>query len=211
MSTAGFELERAFWARGLGAVAGVDEAGRGAWAGPVVVAVVVLPDLVDLPYRDSKTLVPAVRERLAEHVRACARAWAVAEADAREVDALGPLRATHVAAHRAIARLNLVPDAFVTDFLELRFESGPVPLVAPPRADATSLSVAAASILAKTHRDARMRAAANDFPDYGFERHKGYGAPSHRQALHAHGPCPLHRQSYRPVALCAPPLLGGTA
>lgn len=211
MSAAGFELERAFWARGLRAVAGVDEAGRGAWAGPVVVAVVVLPDLVDLPYRDSKTLAPAVRERLAAHVRASARAWALAEADAREVDALGPLRATHVAAHRAIAGLGLVPDAFVTDFLHLRFESGPVPLVAPPRADATSLSVAAASILAKTHRDDCMRAAARTFPAYGFERHKGYGAPAHREALHVHGPCPLHRRSYRPVAQCAPPHLGGTA
>ena len=211
MITASFELERAFWARGLRTVAGVDEAGRGAWAGPVVVAVVVLPELVDLPYRDSKTLAPTVRERLAAHVRASARAWAVAEADAREVDALGPLRATHVAAHRAIACLGLVPDAFVTDYLQLRFETGPVPLVAPPRADATSWSVAAASILAKTHRDARMRAAAHDFPAYGFERHKGYGAPAHRAALNAHGPCPLHRRTYRPVARCAPPLLGGTA
>ena len=211
MSAAGFELERAFWARGLDAVAGVDEAGRGAWAGPVVAAVVVLPDLVDLPYRDSKTLAPAARERLAAHVRVHARAWAVAEADAAEVDDLGPLRATHVAAHRAIARLGLVPDAFVTDYLQLRFESGAVPLVAPPRADASSLSVAAASILAKTHRDDRMRAAARTFPAYGFERHKGYGAPAHRTALYAYGPCPLHRRSYRPVAQCAPPFLGGTA
>jgi ribonuclease HII len=211
VSAAGFELERAFWARGLDAVAGVDEAGRGAWAGPIVAAVVVLPDRVDLPYRDSKVLAPSVRERLAAHVRACARAWAVAEADAREVDALGPLRATHVAAHRAIARLGLVPDAYVTDYLQLRFEEGPVPLVAPPRADATSLSVAAASILAKTYRDARMRDAAHTYPAYGFERHKGYGAPAHRAALNALGPCPLHRRSYRPVARCAPPLLGGTA
>ena len=210
MIVAGFDLERAFWARGLDAVAGVDEAGRGAWAGPVVAAVVVLPEIVDLPYRDSKALAPAVRERLAAHVRAHARAWAVAEADAREVDALGPLRATHVAAHRAIAGLGLNPDAFVTDYLQLRFDTGPRPLVAPPRADATSLSVAAASILAKTHRDACMRAAARTFPAYGFERHKGYGAPAHRAALHAHGPCALHRRSSRPVALCAPPLLGGT-
>lgn len=217
MTAVGFDLERAFWARGLPVVAGVDEAGRGAWAGPVVVAVVVLAEpadgdaVADLPYRDSKTLTPAARERLAAHVRAQARAWAVAEADAGEVDALGPLRATHVAAHRAIARLGLVPDAYVTDYLQLRFESGPVPLVAPPRADATSLSVAAASILAKTHRDDRMRTAARAFPAYGFERHKGYGAPAHRAALRALGPCPLHRRSYRPVAQCAPPLLGGTA
>lgn len=210
MSAAGFALERAFWRRGLRTVAGVDEAGRGAWAGPVVVAVVVLPDAAELPYRDSKALSAAMRERLAEDVRANALAWAVAEADAGEVDALGPLRATHAAAHRAIARLGVVPDAFVTDYLQLRFETDAVPLVAPPRADATSLSVAAASILAKTHRDACMRAASDAFPAYGFERHKGYGVPAHRAALHAHGPCPLHRTSYRPVARCAPPRQGGT-
>ncbi|MDF1523645.1 MAG: ribonuclease HII [Trueperaceae bacterium] len=210
MTRAGFALERAFWARGLEAVAGVDEAGRGAWAGPVVAAVVVLREADELPYRDSKALSPAARERLAAHVRATARAWAVGEADAGEVDALGPLRATHVAAHRAIAALGLVPDAYVTDYLKLEFASGAVPLVAPPRADATSWTVAAASILAKTHRDARMRAAAAAFPGYGFDRHKGYGAPAHRAALAARGPCLLHRRSYRPVAACAASLLGGT-
>lgn len=211
MSAAGFTLERAFWSRGLGAVAGVDEAGRGAWAGPVVAAAVVLPERDDLPYRDSKQLAPAARERLAAHVRATARAWAVGEADAAEVDALGPLRATHLAAHRALAALGLAPDAFVTDYLQLTFPDGPRPLVAPARADATSLTVAAASILAKTHRDAAMTAAARAFPGYGFERHKGYGAPAHREALRVRGPCPLHRRSYRPVAACTPPLLGGSA
>jgi ribonuclease HII len=211
VTEAGFTLERAFWARGLAAVVGIDEAGRGAWAGPVVAAAVVLPDVADLPYRDSKVLAAAERERLAKHVRTVAHAWAIGEADAAEVDAIGPLRATHVAAHRALARLGIEPDACVTDFLQLRFEGRTVPLVAPPRADATSLTVAAASILAKTHRDARMRALAGAYPDYGFERHKGYGVPAHRAALHAHGPCVLHRRSYRPVALCAPPLLGGTA
>jgi ribonuclease HII len=207
----GFDLERIFWRDGYRHVAGVDEAGRGAWAGPVVAAVVVLPDVPDLPYRDSKTLTPDVRETLAAHARALATAWAVGEADVAEVDELGPLWATHLAVHRAVALLGIVPDAFVTDFLRLRFDDDTIPVAAPPRADATSLSVAAASLIAKTHRDARMCAAAVDWPMYGFERHKGYGVPAHRSALAHHGPCPWHRRSYRPVAeLCVPPVLGGT-
>mgnify|MGYP002620773952 CR=1 FL=1 len=194
-------LERALRRRGYACVAGVDEAGRGAWAGPVVAGVVVLPDREDLPYVDSKTVGPARRARLAAHVRQHALAWAVAEADAAEVDDLGPLRAAHLAAHRAIAALGVVPDAYVTDYLALRFDALPAPeVVAPARADGTSLSVAAASLLAKTHRDARMRAAAVDWPAYGFERHVGYGVPAHRAALRRWGPCPCHRRSVRPVA-----------
>lgn len=209
MKAPGFKLERAFWARGLARVAGVDEAGRGAWAGPIVAAAVVLPERRQLPYRDSKELAPDARERLADHVRATAVAWAVGEASVAEIDAIGPLRATHLAAVRALSVLELAPDALVTDYLDLRVGDPPLPIVAPPRADATSLSVAAASILAKTHRDARMRAAADVFPVYGFERHKGYGVPAHVAALHAHGPCPLHRHSYQPVAALAAPLFGG--
>jgi ribonuclease HII len=195
------ELERALRRRGFRTVAGVDEAGRGAWAGPVVAAVVVLPDLPGLPYVDSKTVPRATRERLAEHVRLTAIAWAVGEATVEEVDALGPLRATHVAAHRAIAQLAVAPDAYVTDYLRLSFPSLPHPeVLAPARADGLSSSVAAASLLAKTYRDARMCAAAVDWPTYGFERHMGYGVPAHRAALHHSGPCPWHRRSFRPVA-----------
>lgn len=210
MSTTSFALERVFWQRGYRSVAGVDEAGRGAWAGPVVAAVVVLPEVAGLPYRDSKVLSPEVRTELAAHVRAVAIAWAVGEADVAEVDALGPLWATHRAVHRAIAALSLVPDAYVTDFLKLRFDDAAIPVEAPPRADDTSLTVAAASLLAKTYRDERMCAAAVDWPLYGFDRHKGYGVPAHRTALARYGPCPWHRRSYRPVAaLCASPVLGG--
>jgi ribonuclease HII len=194
-------IERALRRRGFRWIAGVDEAGRGAWAGPVVAAVVLLPDRAELPYVDSKTVNAARRERLAAHVRATAIAWAVAEADVAEVDALGPLRATHLAVHRAVAGLAVAPDAFVTDFLRLRFAALPQPeVVAPAHADGLSLSVAAASLLAKTHRDARMRAAAVDWPAYGFERHKGYGVSAHRAALQRSGPCPWHRRSVRPVA-----------
>jgi len=193
--------ERDLRRHGFLTIAGVDEAGRGAWAGPLVAAAVVLPDRTDLPYVDSKTASAARRERLAAHVRATALAWAVGEASAAEVDEVGPLRATHLAAHRAIDALGVVPDAYVTDYLRLRFDAIPAPeVVAPPRADATSLSVAAASLLAKTYRDARMCAAAVDWPLYGFERHKGYGVTAHRAALQRWGPCPWHRRSYRPVA-----------
>lgn len=194
-------LERALRRRGCLTVAGVDEAGRGAWAGPVVAAVVVLPDLPDLPYVDSKTVSAARRERLAEHVRATATAWAVGEATVAEVDEVGPLRATHLAVHRAVTVLGVVPDGYVTDFLRLRFPALPPPeVVAPAHAEGLSLSVAAASLLAKTHRDAGMRAAAVDWPTYGFERHKGYGVPAHRAALCRSGPCAWHRRSVRPVA-----------
>ena len=203
-------LERALRRRGCRLVAGVDEAGRGAWAGPVVAAVVVLPDRAGWPYVDSKTVTAAVRERLASHARANAEAWAVAEASVAEVEAFGPLRATHLAVHRAIASLACEPDAFVTDYLRLRFDRLPQPeVLAPPRADGVSSSVAAASLLAKTHRDACMRAAAVDWPAYGFERHMGYGVPLHRAALRRWGPCPWHRRSFRPVAEAA--AAGGTA
>ena len=196
-----FRLERALRRRGYRTIAGVDEAGRGAWAGPVVAAVVVLPARGRFPFVDSKTVVASVRERLAAQVREVAIAWAVGEAGVEEVDRVGPLRATHLAAHRAISSLALVPDAYVTDFLRLAFAAFPAPeVVAPAHADGASLSVAAASLVAKTHRDARMRAAAVDWPTYGFERHMGYGVPAHRAALQRWGPCPWHRRSYRPVA-----------
>lgn len=194
-------LEERFWRRGLGCVAGVDEAGRGAWAGPLVAAVVVLgPEAVTFEYDDSKRLSAARREQLAAHVRAHARAWSLAEASAEEVDALGPLKATHLAARRALDGLGVRPQALITDYLKLSFEAQPAPeLIAPARADALSLSVAAASILAKTHRDALMREAARSWPAYAFERHKGYGVAVHRTALEREGPCPIHRRRFSPI------------
>ncbi len=196
-----FDLERSLKNRGCAWVAGVDEAGRGALAGPIAVAAVVLPELDGLPYVDSKTVAEARREGLAEHVRRTALAWSVAEATAAEVDAMGPLKATHLAAHRALAGLPRTPDGLVTDYLKLRFddqEAAPM-LLSPARADRLSLSVAAASLLAKTTRDARMRSAAVDWPMYGFDRHKGYGVAAHLRALREAGPCPMHRLSFAPV------------
>lgn len=197
----GWELERALWSRGYACTAGVDEAGRGALAGPVVAAVVVLP-YGDYPFDDSKRLTPRVREELARQIRRVALAWAVGTASAAEVDALNVLRATHLAAQRALEILAYTArcDALVTDYLKLTFRG---PVLSPPRADATSLQVAAASILAKTTRDAFMLELDAVFPHYGFASHKGYGAPVHLSALAKHGVTAQHRRTFAPVArLC---------
>lgn len=193
-----WSFERQLWARGLRLVAGVDEAGRGAWAGPVTVAAVILPpDLPGPPYRDSKQLSPERREVLAAHVRAHAIAYAVEHAPPEEVDRLNVLGATRAAALRAVLRLCPVADGLVTDYLRLATD---LPTLAPPRADALSYSVAAASLLAKTARDAVMRDLDLVHPGYGFAAHKGYGAPLHRAALDRLGVSPVHRRSYAPVA-----------
>lgn len=194
-------LEEAFRARGLAVVAGVDEAGRGAWAGPVAVAAVVLPPGEGRwPFRDSKALSAARREALAEEVRRVALAWAVEFAPPEEVDAHNVLGATKRAALRAVARLDPAPHALVTDYLKL---DTPLPLVAPPRAESVSLSVAAASLLAKTARDAFMRDLDAALPGYGFAEHKGYGAPLHAAALARLGPSAAHRLSFAPVRAAA--------
>ncbi len=188
-------LEAGFWALGL-RVAGVDEAGRGAWAGPIVVGAVVLPP-GRYSFRDSKLLSPKAREALAEEVGRVALAHALGLAEAEEVDRLGVLRATLLAAERALAALPLPPEALVTDYLPV---PTPLPLLSPPRADQHSPSVAAASILAKVHRDRLMAELDRLYPGYGFARHKGYGTPEHQEALLALGPSPVHRRRFAPVA-----------
>jgi ribonuclease HII len=199
-----WSLEAELWAEGYVRVVGVDEAGRGALAGPVVAAAVLLP-VTRHPFVDSKTVREADRDRLAALVRERALCWAIGEATPEEVDALNVLEATKVAAERALRTLTTAPDAVVTDYLPLDAGrlarwGGPAGQRSPPRADARSFQVAAASLLAKTHRDAVMRAAAVHWPHYGFDRNKGYGAPTHLQALARFGPCPWHRRSFRPLA-----------
>jgi len=193
-----WSLESVLWERGFTPVAGVDEAGRGALAGPVVAAAVVLPP-GEHPFRDSKALSPRRREELARRVRASALAWCVAEASREEIDRLNILGATRLAARRAVAGLTATvpPAALVTDYLRL---GAGLAELAVARADGRSLQVAAASILAKTVRDERMRALADRHPGYGFEAHKGYGSTAHLAALARLGPCPEHRRTFAPVA-----------
>ena len=184
-------------------VAGVDEAGRGPLAGPVVAAAVILPaQPVIRGLDDSKRLEPATRERLAIAIRARAVAWGLGWADASEIDALNILEATLLAMRRALLALAVTPrqvriDGPITPSsaglkLECRFEA----LI---RGDGRDASIAAASILAKTWRDGWMARAELRHPGYGFALHKGYGTRAHLAALQAQGPCPLHRRSFQPL------------
>ncbi|ALW89227.1 ribonuclease HII [Deinococcus actinosclerus] len=195
--TPDWSFEREHWRRGFFRVAGVDEAGRGAWAGPVTVAAVILPGAAaEYPFRDSKQLSAAQREAYAAQVREVAVSWAVEHAWPDEIDRLNILGATHAAAARALARLDPPPQALVTDYLKLRTD---LPLTAPPKADALSYSVAAASLLAKTERDRLMLELDAQHPGYGFAGHKGYGAPAHRAALRDLGVSEAHRRSFAPI------------
>lgn len=185
-------------------VAGVDEAGRGAWAGPVCAAAVVLPlDRSDLPalladVRDSKQLNPARREALYPLIREVALAIGVGWAEVEEIHTLGILAATRLAMARAVAQLDRV-DALLID--HVRLPEIPLPQRSLSKADQRCLSVAAASIIAKVERDRKMAELDRQYPGYGFAVHKGYGTSQHRQALKRLGPSPIHRRTWRPIAL----------
>ena len=196
--TPGWELERSLWLKGCRTVIGVDEAGRGCLAGPVFAAAVVLPGNARGCYRDSKQLSPEQREELALQLKREALAAAVGQASAREIDRLGILAATHLAAERALQLLpfDLRGTGLVTDYLRLQH---PGPVLAVPRADARSLQTAAASILAKPSRDRFLAELDRRWPGYGFARHKGYGTRQHLLALDELGVCPEHRRSFAPV------------
>jgi len=195
--------ELALYADGYTHVAGLDEAGRGAWAGPVYAAAVVLPlDQPDLPdllsgVRDSKQLSPAQRERLLPLILEVAEAVGVGWASPAEIDEMGILPATRRAFARAVARLDGQVNALLVDYVRLPDLN--LPQRALPKADVHCLSVAAASIVAKVTRDRLMVALDQDFPGYGFARHKGYGTPQHRAALARLGPSSIHRTSWRPM------------
>lgn len=177
---------------------GVDEAGRGPLAGAVFAAAVVLdPSRPIRGLADSKTLAEATRVKLARRIRDKAVAWAVARASVEEIDALNILQATLLAMRRAVEALGMEPGEVCVDGLH-------VPAVAfPCRAivggDARVRAISAASILAKTARDAEMREMDARYPAYGFANHKGYGTPEHLAALRVHGPCEIHRRSFEPV------------
>jgi ribonuclease HII len=183
--------------------AGVDEAGRGPLAGPVVAAAVILdPARPIAGLDDSKRLSPARRASLAEAIRSRALACAVAWADAAEIDALNILEATMLAMRRAVLGLCVPPQRLLVDgnrLPELRFGDRRILGEAVVRGDQTVPSISAASILAKTTRDAIMVALDSAYPGYDFARHKGYGTETHRDRLRAVGPCEQHRRSFAPV------------
>lgn len=196
-------FEQPLWDAGFLAVAGLDEAGRGAWAGPVCAGVVVLPpgqrDICArlAGVRDSKQMTPQQRERWSAVIRAEAAGWGVGFASAAEIDALGILPATRMAMQRALAQLPSPPQHLLLD--ALRLPGVHLPQTALIKGDMRSLSIAAASVLAKTARDAQMQASEALYPGYGFAAHKGYGTAQHADALLRLGACPLHRRSYAPV------------
>jgi len=201
-----FSRERALRARGFLLVAGVDEAGRGPLAGPVVAAAVILPEDFALDgLTDSKKVSAPKREKIYAILAATAEIlWAVAEASVEEIDRLNILRATHLAMARAIEALPRRPDHALVDGLPVRGLA--VDHTALVAGDSLSLSIAAASIVAKVTRDRLMIEIDAQYPQYGFARHKGYGVREHIEALRKHGPCPAHRRTFAPVAQAQLPL-----
>lgn len=183
-------------------VCGVDEAGRGPLAGAVVAAAVILhPDRAIPGLADSKKLSARKRERLALEIKQQAWAWAVAEASVEEIDQLNILQASLLAMKRAVMSLSLVPDRVLVDGNQL--PDLPYSVQAIIGGDASQPSISAASILAKTSRDAALIELDQRYPDYGFAQHKGYPTPQHLQAIRQYGVLPVHRKSFVPVAkLC---------
>lgn len=197
-----YELE--LHQRGYRCVAGIDEAGRGCWAGPVVAAAVVLPPQVwSQPERlaginDSKLLTEAQREAGYERVYALARGVGVGIVPAYLIDAFGIVQATRLAMMIALLALPCTVDALLIDALAV--ENISLPQQALIKGDARCLSIAAASVVAKVTRDRLMQTAERAYPGYGFATHKGYGTLTHQRALQTLGPCRLHRKTFRPVA-----------
>lgn len=189
---------RAFYTAGV-MEAGLDEAGRGCLAGPVVAAAVIFPpDFWHPLLNDSKQLSKTQREEARQVVLSHALAWSVAEASPTEIDQINILQASFLAMHRAVAALSTVPEHLLVD--GNRFVPYPlIPHTCIIKGDAKYLSIAAASILAKTQRDAYMEKLATDYPQYGWEQNAGYPTAQHRSAIAAHGITPFHRRSFRLV------------
>lgn len=178
-------------------IAGLDEAGRGALFGPVVAAAVILnPKRRIVGLDDSKKLAAERRSELAVRIREHALAWAVAEIDAQRIDAWNIYQASRQAMTAALQQLSIQPDYLLIDAMQLDVLIEQKSLI---KGDARSVSIAAASILAKTHRDTCMEKWDAVYPQYGLARHKGYATPDHLEALRQYGPSPLHRHSFAPV------------
>lgn len=192
------KYEQELWQQGFQFIAGVDEAGVGPLAGPVVASAVILPEGYKLrELNDSKKLDEAQRNRLAEQIKQDALAWAVAQAEVSEIDRLNIYHAGLLAMRRAVESLAPMPDYILVD-------ARTIPQITQPqrgiiKGDSLSASIAAASVLAKTSRDALMESFEREYPGYGFAAHKGYPTPEHCAALRQHGALPIHRRSFRPV------------
>lgn len=199
--------ELSYWDQGITVIAGIDEVGMGALAGPVVAAAVVIVAgstkqvawVKETVIRDSKTLSSRQREQAAIVIKQNALAWAIGEATVEEITALNIRRAAHVAMQRAVDQLSVVPELLLIDGNPAQ----PHPAIAAVNiigGDGLSLSIAAASIIAKVYRDSLMQQLDAAYPGYGFAGHKGYGSALHLAALKSQGPCPIHRVTYAPVA-----------
>lgn len=195
-----FKHEEAIYAAGARCVAGIDEAGRGPLAGPVVAAAVILPrGFRHRRLHDSKKLPPELREEIyAELTANEAICWACGVVEPGVIDRVNILQATHAAMRRAVRRLSRAPDHALIDGLPVR--PFPISHTAIVAGDAKCLSIAAASVIAKVTRDRLMRELDQRYPAYGFARHKGYATSDHLAILESHGPCPVHRFTFRPVA-----------
>ncbi|HVU28680.1 MAG TPA: ribonuclease HII [Verrucomicrobiae bacterium] len=201
-----FEFEQMLWSQGTTRVAGVDEAGRGPLAGPVVAAAVILPSRwaqFGLPaelsgLNDSKQLTETQRERFFEFIVACGEIeFAIATVDAGVIDEINILQATHRAMNDALAKLNPLPPHALVDGRPVKTLR--VPQTAIVKGDARSFSIAAASVLAKVTRDRLMHKFDSQFPEYGFAEHKGYGTAKHLAAIEKFGACPIHRKTFAPL------------
>ena len=195
-------MENALWGQGTTYVAGVDEVGRGPLAGPVVAGAVIFPQDIDesglVGIRDSKELTASARERMDVRIYQVALAVGIGRASVREVDVVGIVGATRRAMSRAIGKLQPRPQALLIDALSL--PGIDLPQQCPIKGDRVSLSIAAASIVAKVARDRMMVEADRRYPGYGFSRNKGYGTREHIEALYRQGSCIIHRVSFAPVA-----------
>jgi ribonuclease HII len=197
-----FSYELALWKGGLDILAGIDEAGRGCLAGPVTAGAVILSKADDVPLsldniRDSKQMQSKQRDEARCRIQQTALSWGIGWASNQEIDSYGIVPATQLAAWRAVNQLEIRPDHLLVDYLVL--PDIELPQTRLIKGDQRSLSIAAASILAKTHRDSWMMEYSCKYPQYGFDQNKGYGTNYHRQAIQSHGPCPLHRMSFSPL------------
>lgn len=190
-----WEIEDGFFNQGLGVICGVDEAGRGPLAGPVCAAAVILPKHLEIPgLTDSKKLSDKRRRELFPEIQRQALAYGIGFASEKEIDEINILQATFLAMERALAQLCITPELALID--GNREKDFGIPVKTVIKGDSLSANIAAASILAKVSRDDFMLEMAREYPQYGFEVHKGYGTKAHYDALRLYGPCPIHRQTF---------------